>query len=564
MGDNDRTADALPGPEEITGELEPVAPPTPETPTEPDAAARSDTTKGLGKVLFTGLLGVVIVFAIALDPNNTLRLEEIVAILLILFGTIEAVSSVRNGDRLDRYIQPAVAIGAGVAIWIWPDETRRVVGLILGAVILLRGVIDTWSGLWRRNQRGTNMWVFVRGLILIAMSGLVLLIPSAAVPVAVIGGALLLIVRAVLGVWYVVSRRTDDLPIDPGDTYAIVAYILSSRDLPEEDVHRIDDIVFIRRIDPKQRITRFAVLMALATTIATFGIAVDSTAVVIGAMLIAPLMTPILGVSAGLINGRSRAAMDSSAVVAGGAIGAVALAWALSALIPNLAEVVENSQVVSRTAPSLLDLAIAVAAGIAGAYGVSKAETSDALPGVAVAIALVPPLAVIGITLHAEDLNQAAGASLLFLTNLFAIILMAGLVFLIVGYGSWSRLHYRRDRIRTSFALVVLGVILISIPLALTARKIFTASNDTRNASAAVSEWLSEEFPGDEVTPLRINAIEVNGDVVTVQLIGWVVPPPTDRLSEIVSDRVGRSMGAVVRWIEEQIDFTPESDPTEP
>ena len=212
----------------------------------------------------------------------------------------------------------------------------------------------------------------------------------------------------------------------------------------------------------------FILLTCLSTLIATLGLIQDSVAVVIGAMLVAPLMTPILGTSAGLINGKTRSTLWSATITMLGALGAIVVAWALSALIPDIEAVVQNGQVTSRTAPSLLDLAIALAAGAAGAYGVSRAESTDALPGVAVAIALVPPLAVVGLTLHAEDFGQAGGALLLFLTNLFSIVLMAGLVFVLVGYGSWSRLYNRRNRIRVSFALVTFAVILITIPLALT------------------------------------------------------------------------------------------------
>jgi uncharacterized membrane protein len=267
-------------------------------------------------------------------------------------------------------------------------------------------------------------------------------------------------------------------------------------------------------------------------------------------------MTPILGVSAGLINGRSRSAGIAAAVVVAGSVGSVALAWVLSAMIPDLAAVIVNDQVVSRTAPSLLDLAIAIAAGAAGAYGVSRADTSDALPGVAVAIALVPPLAVIGVTLYAGDFTQAAGATLLYLTNLFSIVLMAGFVFLLVGYGSWSRLYYRRNRIRTSFALVVLAVIIGSIPLALTAQSLVASANDERNASAAVNIWLEEEFHDYIEMPLRISKIEIDDDTVTVQLIGWEQPPTSERLSEIVSDSLGMPTATSVRWVEEQIELS--------
>lgn len=509
---------------------------------------------GLARIIALGILGAIVLFILAIDPGNVLQIEEVAAFVLAIAGVIELVGAVRQQATYQRYIQPVVAIVAGVVIWIWPEETLVVVGLVVGAVLIIRGLIDLWSGFRRWNEKGANTWVFVRGLILIATGGLALLIPTAIVPAAVFGGAILLIARAVIGVWFAI-RRGPETPQDlqPSDTYSVVAYWLSRRQMAPEDIEHIEDVVFLHRGDTKDRISRFAVLMGLSTAIATFGIAVDSTAVVIGAMLVAPLMTPILGISAGLIHGRTRSTMISTAVVLGGAGGAVGLSWALSSLVPNLTEVVRNAQVVSRTAPNLLDLGIAVAAGAAGAYGVSRAERSDALPGVAVAIALVPPLSVVGITLHAGDFSQAAGATLLFLTNLFSIILMAGLVFIIVGYTSWSRLHYRRNRIRTAFAVVILGVVLISIPLALTAQSLVGTANDVRNASTAVNEWLEAEFGDADPIPVRVNDIEISGDVVVVQLIGWEQPPDTTELRRRLLISMGRPVTASVRWLEEQL-----------
>jgi uncharacterized hydrophobic protein (TIGR00271 family) len=440
-----------------------------------------------------------------------------------------------------------------------------VVGFVIGGVLILRGVLDVWSAFRRWNEKGSNTWVAIRGLILAAAGAFVLIIPNAAVPVAVFGGALVLIARAAIAIAFSMTKP-ENAPeeLNPSDTYSVIAFWLSKRQMSDEAIDHVEDSVFLNRGSARDRVTRFAVLMGLSTAIATFGIGVDSTAVVIGAMLVAPLMTPILGVSAGLINGRTRSTMFSVGVVAGGSIGAIGLAWILSSLIPNLPEIIENSQVVSRTAPNLLDLGIAVFAGAAGAYGVSRADTSDALPGVAVAIALVPPLAVIGITLHAGDLSQAAGATLLFLTNLFSIVLMAGLVFLIVGYSSWSRLHYRRNRIRTAFAIVVLAVILISIPLALTAQSIVGTATDLRNASSAVNEWLGEDIGDPDDPPLRVNDIDVDGNTVTVQLIGWEEPPPSNRLQKMLTESMGRQMTASVRWIEEQIETSTQLPGTAP
>lgn len=532
------------------------------TPPEATDLVNSDTvpgrsrSTGLAKVIAQGAAATIVLFILAADPGELIQMEEMVSFALVVFGSIELIGVVRQQKHYRDYIQPSTAIAAGLVIWVWPQETRYVVGILLGAVVAARGIVDCWSGVKRRNEHGANAWIFIRGLILIALGSLIFLAPEAAVPVAVVGGSVILVARSVIAITFAVSNRDAIDTIDPSDTYAVTTYWLSKGEMDHEDVKHVDDRVFLHRGDARERITRFSILMALATAIATFGIGVDSTAVVIGAMLVAPLMTPILGLSAGLINGRSRSASYSALIVLGGSIGAIAVAWALSALIPDLSAVIANGQVTSRTSPSLLDLAIAIAAGAAGAYGVSRQESTDALPGVAVAIALVPPLAVIGITLQAGDYGQAAGAGLLFLTNLFSIILMAGIVFLLVGYGSWSRLYYRRNRIRTSFALVVLAVVLITIPLVLTGQNLLSITADLRNASSAVDHWLEEAFPDAEELPLRINSIEVDDDTVFVQLVGYGIPPASSRLSEIASEEVGRPIAANVRWIEEQLDIS--------
>jgi uncharacterized hydrophobic protein (TIGR00271 family) len=538
---------------DITEDFDVIQPDLGDEPTaaESIAATRSG---GLSRIIPQGLIGASVLVVLIVNPGDLLGLEEVAAFVLVLIGLSELASVVRTRAGTPKYIAPLVALSAGVVVWVWPEETRRVVGLVIGAVLILRGLVDLFAAIRRWHERGANTWVAVRGLILVAAGAQTLLVPVAAVPTVVVGGAMILIARAVIGVTFAVSPNNAPDAINPTDTYSVLAYWLSKRHMTDDEIEYIEETVFLHRGNTRDRITRFGVLMGLATSIATFGIAVDSTAVVIGAMLVAPLMTPILGVSAGLIRGRTRSTLVSTAVVLGGSIGSIILAWLLSALIPNLAEVIDNAQVVTRTAPTLLDLAIAVAAGAAGAYGVSRSDSSDALPGVAVAIALVPPLAVVGITLHAGDLHQAAGATLLFLTNLFSIILMAGIVFLVVGYGSWSRLHYRRNRIRTAFSIVVLGVVLISIPLALTAQTIVGTANDQRNASSAVNAWLDDEFGDEDPTPLRVNELTVDHDLVVVQLVGWEEPPPSDELQQMLTDAMGRPMIASVRWIEEQLE----------
>lgn len=545
-----------------TGELTPVTgpgepsterPPAPSEPEDieldptehPAVVADEPRRGGTTTVVAMGILGVLVILGVAADPYTFTAIEELIGFGLVIFGVVEFSSYVRGRAIPVLYLQPIGAIVAGTILIIWPQQTTIIAALVLAVVLLLRGLQDVWAGIRRWHETGANTWSAIRGLILIVLGMIVVLFPSQSIVLVVIGGAVVAVARAVIAIWYLLAHRDGSRTMDPSETFAIVSAWLSQREMDAVAADDLENRVFLHRRAPRERLSRFAVLMFLATAIATFGIATNSTAVVIGAMLVAPLMTPILGTAAGLINGRTRSTAISAAVVVLGATFAVSVAWLLSALIPDLEAVVQNSQVTTRTSPSLLDLAIAIAAGAAGAYGVSRAESTDALPGVAVAIALVPPLAVVGITLHAGDLGQATGALLLFLTNLFSIVLMAGIVFVLVGYGSWGRLYHRRDRIRVSFALVLFGIILISIPLALSARTVFQESADLRSASAAVSEWLGDD------TRLRIVAISVDGDEVTVELIGPVAPPIPEALAADLTDRIGRPVGAVVRWVEE-------------
>ena len=506
----------------------------------------------LAKIIVYAIGGMALITLMASETLSVADAEELVGFVLVALGLFELVIALVRHRELKFLVPPAMALVAGSILILWPSETLRVVGFALGGLIVARGVMDVWAGARQWNGAASNSWIFVRGLIGLAMGALVLAAPSKSVEVIIVLAAIAMVLRAVITLWFVVSHRDAAATIDPSDTSGIITYWITLRDLSSEERTHLDNTVFLFRVDRKGRLWRFAVFMALATAIATFGIATDSTAVVIGAMLIAPLMAPILGVSAGLINGRVRSAGLSGLIALGGIVGTVALAWLLSAMIPNLASVIANGQVTSRTSPNLLDLAIAIAAGAAGAYGVSRIAGSDALPGVAVSIALVPPLAVVGITLRAGDLSGAAGASLLFLTNLFSIVLMAGLVFLLVGYGEWSLLYTRKDRIRTSFAIVALGALLISVPLALTGQAILGSAADLRSAGDAVDTWLGDD------SPYRVSEISVDDDTVNVQLVGPGTPPPPSSadLSSIAEDDLGRPVTIRVAWIQEHIEVT--------
>jgi uncharacterized hydrophobic protein (TIGR00271 family) len=176
----------------------------------------------------------------------------------------------------------------------------------------------------------------------------------------------------------------------------------------------------------------FYVLMFLSTVIATFGLLFNSTAVVIGAMIIAPLMEPILGLSFSALTRNGPFIFRSVITLISGILLAIIISYLLC--LPFLSLGI-SAEVLARTQPSLLDLFVALATGFVAGYAKVRKRIGGTLYGVAVSISLVPPLCVVGIGL--AHLNSAvyAGALLLFLTNLVSILFTSVLAFLLIRIG---------------------------------------------------------------------------------------------------------------------------------
>jgi uncharacterized hydrophobic protein (TIGR00271 family) len=158
-----------------------------------------------------------------------------------------------------------------------------------------------------------------------------------------------------------------------------------------------------------------------ATVIATYGILSNSTATVIGAMLVAPLMGPMMATTAAVVMGSFPRALHALALTAAGIVSVIVFSYLLSWVVPDVTiSFTSNAEITSRIHPGLYALLTALGAGAADAFITSRAELVEALGGVAIAIVLVPPLCVVGIALKLGQLDAAAGASLLFLTNFLA------------------------------------------------------------------------------------------------------------------------------------------------
>ena len=240
--------------------------------------------------------------------------------------------------------------------------------------------------------------------------------------------------------------------------YIIHTHIPLFRFASEE---RFKDLFQILRSDAKLN-ARYLVLMVISTLLATVGLFANSTAVIIGAMLVAPLMTPIIALAMGLLRGEETIIKDSLLKIGVGVFLALLASSLLSYVLPYSQITSEMS---NRINPTLLDLGIAILSGIAAAYSKSFKEIVTNLAGVAIAVALVPPLSVAGIGLGYGKFAIFEGAFLLFFTNLIGIVLSAVITFWVLGFSSVLKS-------KKSIIFIFLLIVGVSYPLYLSYDKI--------------------------------------------------------------------------------------------
>ncbi|MBD1864908.1 DUF389 domain-containing protein [Trichocoleus sp. FACHB-46] len=204
----------------------------------------------------------------------------------------------------------------------------------------------------------------------------------------------------------------------------------------------------------------YLILLVGSCAIATFGLLTNSTAVIIGAMIIAPLMLPIRGLAFGALEGNVVLFRKGLISLLVGTLLAIVLAWSLGLLV-GIASF--GSEVLSRSKPTLLDLGIAVAAGGISGYAKVQPKISGSLAGTAIAVALMPPICVIGLGLAQREWSLSVGAALLYLTNLLGITLSCMLTFLLAGY---TPLHQARKALGWTAALTIALILPLSIGFA--------------------------------------------------------------------------------------------------
>lgn len=176
-------------------------------------------------------------------------------------------------------------------------------------------------------------------------------------------------------------------------------------------------------------------LIGLSTLMATLGLLLNSGSIVIGSMLIAPLMYPILGVALGLVMMGNNISVFERAFSTLTKSLAAGLGLSILATFLFAGDTVHTAEVMARTEPSILHLMVALVAGAAVAYMLARPEWGDALPGVAIAVALVPPLATVGVGIASFDMEIIRGATMILVLNLIGIIGVAMVIFLLMNLG---------------------------------------------------------------------------------------------------------------------------------
>ena len=229
----------------------------------------------------------------------------------------------------------------------------------------------------------------------------------------------------------------------------------------------------------------FYILLLAASLIASFGLMANSTAVVIGAMLVSPLMTPIIGMSLALVRGNGKLFWRATQAEIFGVMLAIGIA-ALFGLLPMNLE--PTPEMLARTQPNLLDLLVAVLAGFAGAYAMVDERISPALPGVAIATAIVPPLANTGLCLGLGAYAGAWGSFLLFFANFISILLVAAAVFFAAGLASefLSKLSWGLIR---RFAWATLAFLVLIVVLSNALIEIVQAKKLRASATLCRRSW---------------------------------------------------------------------------
>ena len=486
-----------------------------------------------------GLVAIVAAIVVLSFPDFLGRLIFLlIGIAALTVGAID----IRGWWTSRRYFDlllGLVLIVVGVTVLFGGSEVHRLLENMVAGIIAIRSIALMLRARRAYKTSGDDpFWAVASAVIGLTVAATLILIPETILHLVVVGIAVSWILGGIIVLLNDLSEDEDE-----NTPYDVVG-VIRQKSMPAELRRQVSSAIF-DGWDSSEGTLQFAALMSFATAIATFGVEADSTAVVIGAMLIAPLMSPIMALSASILMGLPKRALYSGRRVALGVVIGVGGSFVMALISPEFVPITSNSQVLSRVSPTMLDMLIALAAGAAGGYAMTHPKVGNSLPGVAIAVALAPPLAVVGVSLQAGEFSFAIGALLLFLTNLVGIVVASGVTYILSGYSPWTRLEQSGEQGRKSLVLVGLAAVLVTFPLALIGDDILDELTVSADAEGAVADWLGEE------TEFSVAQVQVSGSNVDVVIVGPGEPPNPNDLATDMAAALDRSVVVELQVIPE-------------
>jgi uncharacterized hydrophobic protein (TIGR00271 family) len=255
-------------------------------------------------------------------------------------------------------------------------------------------------------------------------------------------------------------------------------------------------------------------------------------------MVVAPLGGPIVAFGGAIATVWPREAGKMLLTIIAGSLAVVLVAYIMGLFLPNATP---NAQILARTSPDLRDLGVALLAGAAGAYAQTRQSLASSLVGVAIAVALVPPLATIGLMLEAGHWALATGAITLFAANFVGITLAVVATLLITRFAPLPRLRPASRGLAVGLAVTVLAIALLMIPLGNTYLNVIRASQTVTAVHQQVANTLG---PTSSVV---VNHIDVNGSEVVIDLSDVHGAPSAAQFAADLVDELGENVKVELR-----------------
>ncbi len=280
----------------------------------------------------------------------------------------------------------------------------------------------------------------------------------------------------------------------------------------------------------------FFVLTIFSGIIITLGLVVDSSAVVIGGMLLAPLVWPILSLSLGIVKGRSKLIQDSSFTLLRSTLLIFVIAIIIGIISPSYA--LRGTEFLSRTSPTIFELFIALAAGFVGAFVIAYPKIGAAIAGVVVAAALVPPIAVMGVSIAHGNVSLAGGAFILYLSNLIAVTFSASILFFIARFKGPSS-ESGQERRKSNMRWTLLFLLVLMVPLFL-----ITSNTIKENKQQKIiREIISVTIPEAVITNISIDdKSEISVVSITIQYSDNLTGSQIGDLEDVLSKKIKREV----------------------